>query len=429
MREILRAIGPGILFAGAAIGVSHLIQSTRAGAGFGFSLAFVVLLAHALKYPAMSFGPRYTVATGVSLLEGYRRQGRWALILFGVLTLGTMFTVQAAVTLVTVLVIQVGLLAPMGIEIPLWAGAAGLLALCAVLLGVGGFGWLDTLIKILMVVMAITTAVASVTVLTKLGSPGFDGPLFAPLTVGSMGMILALAGWMPAPLDISAWNSLWTLEKWRQTGSRPTRAHARLDFNLGFGLCVVLALGFLTLGAVVVYAAGATPAGSNGAFVTQVIDLYVVALGEWVRPVIVAGATAVMFSTTLTVLDALPRSCLIIVDRFRTPETPATERLPDPQAGRPGYWLWLAVIGGGAVLIVALFISSLKTLVDLATTLAFLTTPAIAWLNHRAMFSPDVEAAHRPGRAMGVLSLACVWVFGLVSAGYLYWQFIRDAGT
>lgn len=32
MRTILKNIGPGFLLAGAAIGVSHLIQATRAGA-------------------------------------------------------------------------------------------------------------------------------------------------------------------------------------------------------------------------------------------------------------------------------------------------------------------------------------------------------------------------------------------------------------
>jgi len=33
--KIIKKLGPGLLFAGAAIGVSHLVQSTRAGADFG----------------------------------------------------------------------------------------------------------------------------------------------------------------------------------------------------------------------------------------------------------------------------------------------------------------------------------------------------------------------------------------------------------
>ncbi|MFG0312954.1 MAG: divalent metal cation transporter, partial [Phycisphaerales bacterium] len=56
MRTMLQAIGPGILLAGAAIGASHLIQSPRAGAGFGFGMLGVLLLACVTKYPFLEFG-------------------------------------------------------------------------------------------------------------------------------------------------------------------------------------------------------------------------------------------------------------------------------------------------------------------------------------------------------------------------------------
>ena len=39
---LLQALGPGIMYAGAAIGVSHLVQSTRAGAGYGFALVWPI---------------------------------------------------------------------------------------------------------------------------------------------------------------------------------------------------------------------------------------------------------------------------------------------------------------------------------------------------------------------------------------------------
>ncbi len=73
------ALGPGLLMAGAAVGVSHLVQSTRAGAEYGLLLLPVVLLACLFKYPFLEFGPRYAAATGENLLIGYRRIGRWAL--------------------------------------------------------------------------------------------------------------------------------------------------------------------------------------------------------------------------------------------------------------------------------------------------------------------------------------------------------------
>lgn len=45
-----KAIGPGILMAGAAIGGSHLVSSTQAGAIYGWSLLLLLLLANLFKY-------------------------------------------------------------------------------------------------------------------------------------------------------------------------------------------------------------------------------------------------------------------------------------------------------------------------------------------------------------------------------------------
>src|SRR6056297_2640800 len=100
-RSTLKSLGPGLLWAAAAVGVSHLVQSTRAGAIYGFQLVGIILLINVFKYPFFQFGPRYASATGKSLLDGYRSLGKWALILYLLLTIGTMFTLQAAITVVT----------------------------------------------------------------------------------------------------------------------------------------------------------------------------------------------------------------------------------------------------------------------------------------------------------------------------------------
>ena len=70
MRINLSKLGPGLLFAGAAIGVSHLVQSTRAGADYGWGLIWALLLINLFKYPFFQYGPRYAQATGETLLAG-----------------------------------------------------------------------------------------------------------------------------------------------------------------------------------------------------------------------------------------------------------------------------------------------------------------------------------------------------------------------
>jgi len=55
--DILKKLGPGLLFAGAAIGVSHLVQSTKSGADFGLGLVWALIIANIFKYPFFSIWP------------------------------------------------------------------------------------------------------------------------------------------------------------------------------------------------------------------------------------------------------------------------------------------------------------------------------------------------------------------------------------
>ena len=98
---VLKRLGPGLLFAGAAIGVSHLVQSTKAGAEFGLGLIWALVIANLFKYPFFQFGPRYALATGESILSGYKKLHRFILPFYFIITLATMFSIQTAVTIVT----------------------------------------------------------------------------------------------------------------------------------------------------------------------------------------------------------------------------------------------------------------------------------------------------------------------------------------
>ena len=87
-RGKLRAVGPGILFAGAAIGVSHLVQSTRAGAGYGFALLWTLVFSTVACLVLQEAAARLTVVSGRNLGQALRmqyrhgasinREGRWA---------------------------------------------------------------------------------------------------------------------------------------------------------------------------------------------------------------------------------------------------------------------------------------------------------------------------------------------------------------
>ena len=67
------------MMAATAVGVSHLVYSTQAGADYGFSLVWLIILIVVLKYPAFRFAVDYASATENSLVTGYSKISKIAL--------------------------------------------------------------------------------------------------------------------------------------------------------------------------------------------------------------------------------------------------------------------------------------------------------------------------------------------------------------
>ncbi len=393
-----RALGPGLLMAGAAIGVSHLMQSTRAGAAFGFQLVGLVIAVNLAKYPFFEFGHRWAVARGASLLDGYLAMGRGYLYLFLGLNVVTAVISIAGVTFVTAALAQI----VFGLGLGAAAWAALLMALCIALLLVGHYRWLDRVMKVVMAVLFVTTVTALAAALAHGGvaPEGFRGD--SPWRLAHLGFLLALMGWMPAPIELSVWQSLWVGAKESSDGRRMTWNEARLDFNFGYALTTVLAVIFLSLGALVMYGSGETFATGNVAFAGQLVGLYAATLGPWVRPIVAAAALTAMFSTTLTVIDAYPRSLAVsqalAFGRRRV------------SAGAL-HALWMVGCSAAALVLILAFVERFTALIDLATIIAFLTAPVFAWLNLRLLTSDHTPEAHRPGPALRALAWAGMLFF------------------
>lgn len=410
-----KAFGPGLMWAAAAIGVSHLVQSTRAGAMAGFGLAGIVLLALVLKYPFFEFGPRYAAATGLSLVEGYRRVGRWALWLYLVITLSTALVVQVAIVLFTAYLAR--LVFGLGWPIPVVAGA--LCALCAALLAAGRFRYLDLVIKLVMVLLAASTLVAAALALPRADlSTAALWPREALSGAVPLAFVLALMGWMPSAIDISVWSSLWTLAKDRVSGEKAAPDAVLLDFRIGYFGTGVLAFAFLALGAALMYGAGEAFSPRGTEFSRQVIELYTGTLGAWTRPIVYTAVLTTMFSTSLTVIDGFPRA----LDRaFRVAFVDPEGTSSYAGTGR-AYWWAIAVLGALTVLVLAVLPGSLTAMVDFATIVSFLTAPILGFLNLRAVTSEAVPEELRPGRAL----VGLAWAGLVVLTGFaLVYGFTR----
>ncbi|WP_441000050.1 Nramp family divalent metal transporter [Fodinibius sp. SL11] len=407
---IKQSLGPGLLMAAAAIGVSHLVQSTRAGATYGFALVWALVLANFFKYPFLEYGPRYAIATGESMIDGYNRLGKWAIGIFVIFTLGTMFAVQAAVTIVSA-----SLAAELtGIALTPLSWSAILLAICIVLLTSGQYSALDGAIKLIMVVLAVSTIVALGAALFQGGQHEVASYYPSIWNVAGVSFLIALMGWMPIPIDAAAWHSLWTLEREKQTQYRPKLKESLLDFNIGYIGAALLALGFLLLGALVMYGSGEEYAGSGAIFANQLLGLYTESLGDWLYPVIIICAFTTMFSTTLTVTDAYPRVSRRMLEVL----------MPDIMQEKDNlrvYRILIVVISLLSLGVLYFLGDSFTLMVDLATTLSFLTAPVLAYLNYKLVTADHMPEDCKPKPWLKWLSWSGLVFLTGFALLYLYW--------
>ena len=410
LSSFLKTLGPGILFASTAIGVSHLVQSTRAGAGYGFALVGFILAANIFKYPFFEFGSRFANATGTSIIDGYKKIGRWMLWLYFLITIGSMFFVSAAVGAVTSGFLQnLFGIAYWGI----WATVV-LFVICSGILMSGRYSALDSLIKVIGSVLLISTLVAFVLALFK--GPSTQLPTFSAPDIwdkNSMLFIIALMGWMPTAVDLSAWNSLWTIERIKQTGYKPTLKETLTDFNLGYIISAVLSLCFVTLGAYMLYGTGTELPNSSGAFASSVIGLYTNYIGEWSYFIIAAAGFSIMFGTCIAVFDGYARSLERSVELLFLP---ADKNL----STRKVYNVSLTVTAIGAFAIVFFFGAKLKSLVDLATTISFLIAPIIAIVNFKLVTGQLIPKDAKPKPWLRGLSWSGI-IFLTGFAVYFLW--------
>ncbi|PMG75235.1 hypothetical protein BCU84_16550 [Shewanella sp. 10N.286.51.B7] len=397
------SLGPGILMAAAAIGASHLVSSTRAGAEFGWQLVWVVLLVNLLKYPFFAAGARYTAATDESLLHGYLKQGRGYLLMFTCLN-----TIAAIASTAGVCMLTAAMLTQF-VPLPIDVLAFLVLVSSLAILILGHYQLLDKMTKVIMLALTLTTLIAVALAWQHYQAPAITEVAESPWQWAYVGFLVAMMGWMPAPIEVSAWNSLWLIEK--KKTQTVTSKQAIFDFNLGFIVTAILAVVFLALGALVMHGSGEVFSNSGAKFASQLIDLYSDVMGEQSRFLIAAVAFLCIFSTTVTVIDGYSRT-LDIGWQLLNNQQDCAKRLTRVM-------LLVSALGLGLILF---FKGALLPLLEFVMTLAFLTTVIFAWLNLRLMTSEALPEKHRYGIKMKLLA----W-FGLVylvgfSAVFIYWK-------
>jgi len=391
------------MIAATAVGISHLVQSTRAGADYGLSMAWCILLIVLLKYPAFRFAADYASVTGKSLVHAYARQGRIALAWLVFAMLIEMFVGASAVSLVNAGV----LISVFDLTVESSTGAIIVLLITAAVLINGRYTKAEKIVKFLVITFSMLVLLATIVAVPQLGSQGRE--LMANLSPDrqTIAFFVAMTGWMPLPVAVAAYHSIWIREKVAATDGIYTRSQAVFDLNVGWGLTFLLALCFLVIGAAALFQTGTLLPTSSPGFATLLFSVFTDLAGEWIYPLLAAAGLVVVWSTLIAIMDAVPR----IMDHLYH------EIRGDDDTAANYYRLFLTLQVLGCAIVLTVFLGDFASFIDVAASTAFITAPAIAYFNYRAVTSAEVSARYVPGRWLLVwnwLAILCFTVFAFL---------------
>lgn len=255
----LKYLGPGLVVAATGVGTGDMVSSLNAGTSFDTVLIWAIVVGALFKYVLTEALGRWYMATGQTILEGWRSLGWWASGFFIVYLLVVTFVYGAAASSAASLAVTTafpGLL-------PLWAWAIlhgtvfGFL-----IVGIGRYRLFERIMEVFIAIMFVTVVGLAIllapnflelftgTVLPRL--PEQDGALVAALAViGGVGGTFTLASY-----------PYWARERgWRHSAWIPTM---RLDLGVGYLMTAIFMVAMLVIGAELLFASGSSISEEEG---------------------------------------------------------------------------------------------------------------------------------------------------------------------
>ena len=413
LRTLIKNLGPGLLFASMAIGTSHLVLSTKAGAQYGWMMLLPIILANVFKYPFFEFGVRYTNITEKSLIEGYKIRGRLYLWFYALITFITTFTILAALYTVTAgLFINLFKVDFLSLT---WV-ALGLFIFIGITLIIGQYKFMELSLKLIITILFLALLATTVIVLFK-GTvphmPNFQSPSIFN-DVGIL-FLISLMGWMPTTVEASSWVSLWSIEKWKSEKNKPLLKDSLREFNTGYFITAILAIFFLIIGWATLYGTQTELSNNAVTFADQVVQLFTTHIGPWSYIFIALSAFATMFSTCMTAHDALARVCLDILQQLK----------PKKNSFKHKSSFSIAIVSLALInfLVVSIFRANMGDLVALATFVSFVVAPIIGYMNLKNVTSAEIPQHDRPQKWLQILTYAGI-VFLAFFSIYYFWLMV-----
>ena len=254
----LAYIGPGLVVAATGVGAGDLVSSLSAGTKFGTVLIWAVVLGAVLKYVLTECLGRWYLATGTTILEGWRSLGMWALGYFAIYLMLVTFVFGAAVVSASALATS----AMFPNLMPLWAWAALHGVAGFVIVGLGHYRLFERVMEGFVGLMFVTVVGLAV-MLAPAAMAGdlFTGLVWPRIPEGALLSVLAVIGGVGGTFTLASY-PYWIRERgWRRPAWIPTM---RTDLAIGYLVTGIFMVAMLIIGAELLFTTGQGISGEEG---------------------------------------------------------------------------------------------------------------------------------------------------------------------
>lgn len=311
--RLVRLIAPGILVAATGVGAGDLITASLAGSQIGLVLGWAVLVGAVCKWGLNEGIARWQLATGTTLLEGWRcRLGSWVQWVFLIYLLIWAFCTGGALSSACgaagAALYDFGLSARDAKTV--WGVAHALLG--AALVWVGGYRLFEKLMGLCIALMFCT--VMATALLIRPDWPAVGRGLVLPqIPGGATPWVLGLLGGVGGSVTLMSYG-YWIRETGR-TGATGVR-QCRIDLAVGYAMTALFGVAMVTIGSRLVLSKG----GSDQV-ASALADQLAGALGPAGRWVFLIGFWGAVFSSLLGVWQSIPYlfADLVLTRRGATP--------------------------------------------------------------------------------------------------------------
>jgi len=336
----IKQVGPGLLAAATGVGAGDLVATMVAGARFGTVLLWAAILGAVLKLALGEGVGRWHLASGTTLLDGWRRLGRWATVFFGIYIVIWGFVYGA--TAMSAVGLPLNALFG-GLSVRYWAMIAGVLGVA--LVWTQRYAFFEKFMTVLVLIKFLTVVSIAVLVSPDLGD--LASGLVPRLPEGSTIYVLGLIGGVGGTITMAAYGYWMFAKGWKGTG---WLSMMRLDNAVGYIMTGIFVIAMLVVGSTMLLGQNLTESDSGLLTLGTALDER---YGGWARILFLVGFLAVTSTSLLGVWNGVS---LMFTDWTRAIRLPhgkaaddgdAMERFASGEAERSlpfrGYLLWLTI--------------------------------------------------------------------------------------